>query len=237
MKNFQAFLIFFALFTSCATHVEAKRCSDKSSQASLCYTTFDQIHPTQFVLGKLSIISKTSKIEKMDAKGKIEQYLKKKSAPAIIGPDGLYYIIDRHHTSYSILNSKIQNRYKKLYLKVIQNWSNLSYSEFAKKMVAYKYVWLRDENHIVRKFSELPKHINNLEDDPYRSLAWLVRENGGFEKKDFSFQEFYWAMFFKTQGIKLSSSDEQAVKAVLKQAVRLAKSSKASHLPGFKGKK
>lgn len=230
-------LLFIAIVASCyTTSVEAKRCSNKSAQESLCSVTFEQIHPTQFVLGNLSIQSKTKKIELMYKEGKIEKYLQKKYAPAVIGPNGLYYILDRHHTSYSILNSKISTRYKKLYIKVMHNWSRLSNNEFSKKMIANKLVWLKDENHKDRKFSELPKHINNLGDDPYRSLAWSVRKKGGFKKTAISFQEFYWGMFFKNQGIELRSSDENAVKAVLNQALKLAKSPAASNLPGYLAK-
>ena len=233
MKNLQYFLLLTFLFSSCATTVQAKRCSDKATLGDLCYASFDEIHPTQFVLGKLSIGPKTAKVEKMGKKGKIENYLKGKSAPAIIGPDGLYYITDRHHTSYSILNSNLNRNYKKLYIKVIKNWSKLSYKEFSKKMTAHNYAWLRDENHNLRDFEDLPKHINNLGDDPYRSLAWLVRKNGGFIKVGVNFQEFYWGIFFKLQGIKIKSSSEPDVKAVLKQALKLAHSKEASHLPGF----
>lgn len=233
MKKLQYFILLTFVFSSCASNVQAKRCNEKSTLGDLCYANFDELHPTQFVLGRLSIGPKTAKVEEMEKKGKMENYLKKKSAPAIIGPDGLFYITDRHHTSYSILNSKLNNKYKKLYIKVIKNWSNLSYQEFSKKMTTHNYAWLRDENHNLRNFEDLPKHINNLGDDPYRSLAWLVRENGGFKKAGVSFQEFYWGMFFKLQGIKLKSSSESAVKAVLNQALRLAHSKKASHLPGY----
>lgn len=233
MKNLHYLILLTFFFSSCANLVQAKRCNTKSHKGDICYASFDEIHPTQFVLGKLSIASKTSKVEKMENKGKIEKYLKSKSAPAIIGPDGLFYITDRHHTSFSILNSRLSNRYKKLYIKVIKNWSTLSYKDFSRKMTAHNFAWLRDENHKLRAFSELPKHINNLGDDPYRSLAWLVRENGGFKKSGVSFQEFYWGMFFKVQGIKLYSSSDSEVKSVLKKALKLAHSRKASHLPGY----
>lgn len=236
MKSFAPYLLFILICSSWTTRAEAKRCHNKSAQEELCYTSFNEIHPTQFVLGKLSIKSKIEKIEKLAKKGKIQKYLKQKYAPAVIGPDGLFYITDRHHTSFSIFNSKLSNKYKKVYIKVIQNWSQLGTQEFSTKMIANHYTWLRDENHKLRNFQELPKHINNLRDDPYRSLAWLVRKNNGFNKIRVSFQEFYWGMFFKEQGIKLNSSSAEAVSSVLKKALKLAKSPLASHLPGYKNK-
>ena len=179
-----------------------------------------------------SIPSKRKKVEKKFRKGEIEEYLLDKVAPAIIGPNGVFYIADRHHTSYSIYKAKIDERYKKLYLKVAHDWSHLSDQEFAQKMIDNNFTWLRDEKHIERDFYELPSHISELGDDPYRSLAWKVREEGGFQKVDVNFLEFFWGMFFKDQGIILTSSSKKAIKAVLPAAMELARSEASAHLPG-----
>jgi hypothetical protein len=61
-----------------------------------------------------------------------------------------------------------------------------------------------------------------------------VRKAGGFDKVEVSYLEFYWGMFFKSNGIILSSSNPEDIDAVLEKAKSLARSSKASHLPGFK---
>ncbi|MGK0367594.1 MAG: hypothetical protein ACI9QD_000732 [Thermoproteota archaeon] len=202
--------------------------------ASTEFINIDKIHPTQFSLGMLAIKSKIKKVEKAFKKGEIISYLKSKSAPAVIGPDGKYYITDRHHTSFSIYKADIPKEYKGLYLKVKNDWSKLCPNVFANKMIADKNVWLRDEHHTLRDFFELPTHISQLTDDAYRSLAWKVRKSGGFNKVNVSFLESYWGMYFKEQGIILHTSDKQEIKAVLSNALSLSKLDNAAHLPGYK---
>lgn len=209
------------------------KCSIKPKINSFCSSGFDRIHPTQFALGMISIKKKKAKVEKYARKGKIEKYLNKKIAPAIIGPDHMFYIIDRHHTSYSILHAKINSKDKMLYLKIVKDWSHLSFKEFSTEMIQHNFVWLKDENHQLRNFHELPAHINHLGDDPYRSLAWMVRKKDGFKKTGLSFQEFYWGIFYKQQGIKLTDSNEQDLNDYLSYALKLASSPLASHLPGY----
>ena len=45
----------------------------------------------------------------------------------------------------------------------------------------------------------LPTHIKDLKFDPYRSLAWIVREHHGYVKNNAPFSEFKWANFFRTR--------------------------------------
>jgi hypothetical protein len=233
MKMFQGFtFISLFLFSSCAT-VSAKQCQSNFKKGR-CTIKIDDLRPTQYSLGMLSIDSKVSEIEKAYLKGKFNKYLKSKIAPAIIGPDNNYYITDRHHTSFAITKAAIPEEYKVLKIKVLHNWSNLSFEEFEKKMIENKYVWLKDENHTERDFKGLPKSISDLTDDPYRSLAWKVRKAGGFQKVKVSYLEFYWGIFFKESGIRLSNSSPDEVATVLEVAINLAYSKKASHLPGFK---
>lgn len=227
-------LISLFFISSCA-NVSARPCK-KVSHKGTCSIKIDQLRPTQFSLGMISIKAKTQEVEDAYNNGEIKEYLDSKVAPAIIGPDKNYYITDRHHTSFSIYNSNIPEKYKRLEIKVLHDWSKLSFNEFKKRMIDNKYVWLKDETHRKRDFEGLPKHITHLSDDPYRSLAWKVRKAKGFKKVKVSYLEFYWGIFFRENGIKLTSSDPDDIKLVLKKAKSLAKSKKASHLPGYKSK-
>ncbi len=102
----------------------------------------------------------------------------------------------------------------------------------------------------------LPAHIKDLKFDPYRSLAWIVREHHGYLKNDAPFSEFKWANFFRThilldqdllagkhtfdefafvvdeQG-KLELNDDG--KEVIDEALFLASSAEARGLPGYRG--
>jgi hypothetical protein len=92
-----------------------------------------------------------------------------------------------------------------------------------------------------RDYADLPKSVDDLKDDPYRSLAGELRAIGGFAKQAVPFAEFVWADFLRGQ-IKLSAV-EKDFDAALKEALELAKSEDANYLPGWcaptgkKGKK
>ena len=103
----------------------------------------------------------------------------------------------------------------------------------------------------------LPRHIKDLKHDPYRSLAWLVRDHHGYLKNDAPFSEFKWANFFRTHILldqdllagkhtfdefRASSVDEHGTleltddgKEVIDEAMFLASSAEARGLPGFRG--
>ena len=48
-----------------------------------------------------------------------------------------------------------------------------------------------------RAFSEIPAEIDDLRDDPFRSLASALRWAGGFAKKSTPFSAFAWADFLR----------------------------------------
>lgn len=214
------------------SYAEAKICHDSKDQKK-CFVALDAIQPTQFALGMLAIEYKIQKIEDYYQKGKLQKYLTKKTAPTIIGPGNKLYIIDRHHTSYALCYSNIPSQEKKIRIEIIEDWSHLTFAEFAEKMINNNYAWLQDGQHQLRTFSELPSHITSLHDDPYRSLAWKVRKENGFKKVMVSYLEFIWGIFFKKQGIELKESSPEEIDNVLKQALELSRSPKASHLPGY----
>jgi hypothetical protein len=204
--------------------------------ASKCEARTHMLHPTQFTVGYLPVDKKMEKIEKYDRDGKLEKYLKKKVAPAIIGPNGKLYIIDRHHTFTALMLSNVDHNKKWARIEVIADKRDSSWSEFYQFMTENKYFYLYRRGIGRQAPSDLPNELSKLEDDPYRSLSWVVREAGGFKKVNVSYLEFFWARFFRNEGIVLNSSSERSINKVLKRALELARSPKASHLPGYIGR-
>jgi len=232
MKNLYIILFsIFLIFGSCQS-AKAKRCYTETL-SGYCVVDILDVRPTQFSLGMYSLADKIEEVEEAYHNDKIKKFLKSKVAPTVIGPGGFYYILDRHHTSYSILKANIPNEFKVLYLDIIEDWSQLSRKEFASTMKKNKYTWLYDRNQMERRFSELPKSVDKLDDDPYRSLAWKVRKEDGFKKVKVPYLEFYWGRFFYDQGIRLKSSNEDEIKSHLKKALSLSKSNAAKNLPGY----
>jgi hypothetical protein len=84
-----------------------------------------------------------------------------------------------------------------------------------------------------RGYDDVPRSIEDLADDPFRSLAGELRRVGGFAKDTTPFSEFLWADFLRRR------IDRKAVEKdfdrTLDQALKLAKSHDADFLPGWCG--
>ena len=82
-------------------------------------------------------------------------------------------------------------------------------------------------------FDAVPKRIEDLADDPFRSLAGELRRAGGFAKDTTPFSEFLWADFLR-RNLKRKSIARDFTQS-LEGALRLAKSPEAGYLPGWCG--
>jgi hypothetical protein len=129
-----------------------------------------------------------------------------------------------------VIESKVRQN---LPAQVKENFSKLGDNEFWKEMERRKWVHPFDENGKGPLDVKLiPTAFDDLGNDPYRSLAWMVREQGGYEKRDdVPYADFSWAEFFRTR-IKIEDTDTRFDGAV-QRGIALAKSQEASKLPGW----
>ncbi len=77
----------------------------------------------------------------------------------------------------------------------------------------------------------LPRTIGGMRDDPYRSLAWLVREKDGYSETESPCADFHWADFFRTR-VHLGDGTNAFDQATT-EAVAVAHSPEAKDLPGY----
>ncbi len=198
------------------------------------WVDLDRLAPTQMNIGLIAMKDKVQKIEKKDREGELLKYLNKKIAPAFIGPDGRYYIIDRHHTSRALYEAKVS--FKRFKVDIIKDLSHLSWDEFFGFMQKRQFLYLYDQGVGPLSPNTLPKYIWDLSDDPFRSLSWMVRERGGFKKVDIPYLEFIWGDFFRKR-IHLNGHEQCDLDRVFKEAFELSQSDEASFLPGYSTKK
>ncbi len=84
-----------------------------------------------------------------------------------------------------------------------------------------------------RAYRDIPKSIEDLLDDPFRSLAGALRRKGGYAKDTTPFSEFLWADFLRR---RIDPKDvEKNFDAALEAALALAKKMDADYLPGWCG--
>jgi hypothetical protein len=79
-------------------------------------------------------------------------------------------------------------------------------------------------------YCDLPKSIDRLEDDPFRSLAGELRSAGGFSKETAPFSEFLWAIHLRHRMDR--KNVERDFEWALEKALQLAKQTGANYLFG-----
>jgi hypothetical protein len=187
-----------------------------------------ELRPTQMAVGMRSVEAKRQKIERhLRSKRKIRRFLEKRPVPVVLGPDDDYYMIDHHHLSMALLQTEIDE----VFIRVVSDLSDMPRRKFLRCMAALG--WLHAFDAQGRKVcpTTLPASIDQLRPDPYRDLAWSVRQAGGFKKTEVPFVEFAWANFFRVNipECLLTRNFEIAHE----RAVWLARSKAARRLPGF----
>jgi hypothetical protein len=187
-----------------------------------------EVRPTQEAAGFLAVKVKRDRFSEMTEK-ELKKELKSEPIPVVKAPDERLYMIDHHHQALATY----QTGQKSAYFKLEHDLSALSdMTEFWGQMKKNKWVREIDHRGLPLKIPEgLPLSVLKLKDDPYRSLAWFVRREGGYEKVSVEFAEFEWADFFRNR-IKFDKL-ENGLKSTVKKAVKLAHSDEARNLPGW----
>ena len=116
---------------------------------------------------------------------------------------------------------------------VIAKLAHLPKKRFFAFMESNNWLHAYDAEGKRRDWHDLPRHVGKMVDDPYRSLAGVVRAAGGYAKTQAPYSEFLWADFFRDRiaADKVSDHFEKA----LDKALKLAKGQAAGYLPGFSG--
>ena len=90
-----------------------------------------------------------------------------------------------------------------------------------------------DEKGRRRDYTDLPKSLDGMVDDPFRSLAGELRQLGGYSKETTPYSEFLWADFLRR---RMRRKDvEKDFQSALELALNLAKGGDADYLPGWCG--
>lgn len=188
------------------------------------------LRPTQIAVGMKEVHERVKKLRGMKAH-ELEAYLKKWPAPVVLGPNGRVYLVDRHHHARACWEAGIGL----IRVESLADFSKLSFTEFFGKLEAKGWLHLYDQFGCGPHDPEhLPENVRCLADDPYRSLAWMLRHAGGYEKSAALFSDFAWADFLR-KNLKTHLVFNEYDEAV-KEALMLAKSSLAAGLPGYSGR-
>ncbi|CAN1725069.1 Chromosome partitioning protein ParB [Hyphomicrobium sp. 1Nfss2.1] len=186
-----------------------------------------ELRPTQAAVGMRAVEAKRRKIVRLtESARKFRRYLERRPVPAVLGPREEYYIIDHHHLSLALWQSEIEE----VFVRVVGDLSDLPKRTFLQAMSTFGWLHAYDGRGRSICPSRLPSRIDLMQADRFRDLAWSVREAGGFRKTPTPFSEFAWANFFRMHIPEILLEHDFA--AAHEQAMRLANSANARHLPG-----
>ena len=188
-----------------------------------------ELHPTQLTVGLVVVQDKKKHLQTLSSSDQ-RSFMKAHCMPAVVGPQGRFYITDHHHLGRAAWDAGVTSAF----LEIEEDFSKCTVETFWKEMNDNHWVHPLDENGVRHYYNTIPDCLGKLIDDVYRSLAGYVRDKGGYDKTPTAFAEFVWADFFRRNiAIETVRADfHTAVQAGLS----LAQSKIAKTIPGFNAK-
>ncbi len=188
----------------------------------------EQLRPTQFTHGMREVRDKTKTYRALRGHD-LEMAIAEKPIPFVIGPHEAPFAIDHHHVATALWHAGI----KSVPVLLVSDLSSMSQAEFWLMLENKHWTHPYDQEGKRVPFADLPLHIWDAADDEFRSLAAAVRDAGGYRKSNVPLAEFRWADLFRRSFPR--PGDDAQFASLLKQAMRLAKSTAALGLPGYIG--
>jgi hypothetical protein len=198
-------------------------------ESELKEVPLEELRPTQITVGLKEVDAKRKSWSKLDAKHR-KKAMAEEFFPAVRGPGKKYFVLDRHHAALALSHEKAD----RVQVGLVRDLSALSSEDFWIFLDHYSWMHCYDARGKRRPLDQVPKRFEEMEDDPYRSLAGDLRDQGGYSKVDVPFLEFLWANHLRQKvPRRLLIGD---TKEALAKALKVAASKKSSFLPGWCGK-
>jgi hypothetical protein len=187
-----------------------------------------ELRPTQITLGMREVMAKRKQWRETGTR-KGAKFLGKHVMPVILGPKRRHYVIDHHHLARALHDEGVAD----VAVIVVAKLGDLEGDAFWTVLDNRGWMHPFDAKGRRRPYADIPKSVDRMVDDPFRSLAGELRRAGGFAKDTTPFLEFLWADFLRRRvKRKLVENDFQRA---AEKALELAKSRAANYLPGWCG--
>ncbi|HEU0216335.1 MAG TPA: ParB-like protein [Stellaceae bacterium] len=191
-------------------------------------TPLKELRPTQITVGMREVEEKRRHWREKHGK-KAGEFLATHMIPVVLGPKKRPYVTDHHHLARALHDEGV----KQVATTVVLDLSRLEPEAFWFVLDNRGLTHPFDAQGQRRHYRDIPDSIDDLVDDPYRSLAGGLRRVGGFAKDTTPFSEFLWADFLRRR-IKRKEIEADFEHA-LETALILARSRDADYLPGWCG--
>lgn len=158
-----------------------------------------ELRPTQFDYGLPRVRYLQKKLAAMSFE-EVQHYLDQHPIPVVIGPNGDYFMVDRHHTlralaeSQEVLIENFSSKANELVLKlvVLEDKSNLNEGEFYRQMLEESLLYPYRKSNLM-DVEHLPKQVLDLQKDYFRGLVWLLKKAQVIDENKIPFSDFIWA--------------------------------------------
>jgi hypothetical protein len=183
--------------------------------------------PTQVTVGMREVEFKRRRWQEKHSH-EAANYLNTHRFPVVLGPHARHYLIDHHHLTRALQDEGIWE----LPVSIVANMRTLSFDEFWKTLEIRNWSHPFDDEGRQRSYDDMPTSVDDLTDDPYRSLAGSLKRAGGYAKDKAPFSEFRWADFLRCRISR--ELVERHFGRALALAMNLAQSTDAAALPGWR---
>lgn len=222
-----------------STYSSPDTCKQQTAAGVKCTCDLGSLRPLQGAVGMEEVGDKAKDI---GSGKKTRHHLAYDPIKIVRGPNGLY-VTDHHHGALAWLKAgqkmgTCQIQFDTISTEPTQFWADLK----AKKLVR-----LANEKGESITETQLPTKLMDLPDDPYRTLAWMVRKKDGFCRAlmqgNTEFAEFKWADWFRKRPelpldkVKASPKNMRAKALELAKDPTKANDPLAASLPGYRGDK
>ncbi|KAL0206440.1 hypothetical protein P9112_001747 [Eukaryota sp. TZLM1-RC] len=225
------------------------RCHMNTEINTICAIEISKLHPTQFSVGEWQVYCEIEDIHNYWSSCSDIVTLYKQINPPVVLLNDSFYVLDNHHflrSLYEINNTEPINcpllfgkdpGERFVFVKLVGRYGKQFCAEeqFFEHMLSKHHLFPYHRGMHVPP-ALLPSAIADLRDDHYRSLAFIVRQFGGFspqQAKNVYYAEFRWAQFFRER-LKLPKNFVPVKHyQIVLAALELAHSSAASWLPGY----
>ena len=198
-----------------------------------CNCALSSLRPLQGAVGLREVLDKKSQILANETKERLD--LAYDPIKVVRGPGGDLYVTDHHHGARAWLEANHPVGTCEIESDTLPTTS----PQFWEALKDKNWVRLADEKGAPISPDALPRTLKDLPDDPYRTLAWMVRKQDGFcrayMKGVTEFAEFRWADWMRDKPELPFATVKSAPATVLPAALTLAKSPAAKDLPGYRG--
>jgi hypothetical protein len=189
------------------------------------------LQPTQLCIGLAEVRSRQRDFS-AESGSQRRRYLGSKPVPLVRSRSGDLWMVDRHHRLRALIElDPVATAYGYVVLDVDSN----NRQQVLEALRQRGWLYLYDGRGLgPLSPAALPAHLTGLQDDPYRSLVWKLKQEGVIQPAPLiPFHEFRWGAWLRRRPLPPFSSDR--LEPALPAARALARSSAASHLAGWTG--